>query len=424
MVFTNNVVLVTGSTGFLGKVVVEELLRLQETETYDVKEVILLLRKKGISDARTRFEEDVAASPCFVSLRQGWKELVSIVEGDLGNSKCGLGDSEYESICRTVTHIIHTAGCIKFDSEVPEAVSSNIDSSRHVLALAKDCCNLHQLVITSTAYVTPPQHGPIYEQLVSLPRPASELISGLSSGALGKQQAIAITGHPNIYSLSKCLAEHLVCETKGCPPVTLVRPSIICAALRHPAPGWIDSHAAFAGIVLGFGNGALRVVNGRPETKLDIVPVDLVAGCLIREAFRQDTRAFSRSSPRIVLSVATMEKSLTLGEACEMLEVFFNKGSFRYIGPQGHLFDFYQFLHHYLPLHLYATICRISGNRRKEKGARKAWKTISGMNVVFDPYTNHTHDFRPNQTMASFDPRHYMQIICKGVHKNLMHSRL
>ncbi|KAH6983841.1 hypothetical protein EDB80DRAFT_518090, partial [Ilyonectria destructans] len=72
----------------------------------------------------------------------------------------------------------------------------------------------------------------------------------------------------------------------GCLPVTIVRPSIMCAALHHPVPGWIDSKAAFAGIVLGFSSGVLRVVNGRPETKLDIVPVDVVAGCLIHEAFR------------------------------------------------------------------------------------------------------------------------------------------
>lgn len=64
---------------------------------------------------------------------------------------------------------------IKFDSEVSDAVSSNIDSSRYVLALAKDCCNLRQLAITSTAYVTPPQEGLIYDKLVELAQPASKL---------------------------------------------------------------------------------------------------------------------------------------------------------------------------------------------------------------------------------------------------------
>ncbi|KAH7000707.1 male sterility protein-domain-containing protein [Ilyonectria destructans] len=418
----NNIVLVTGATGFLGKVVVEELLRLQKN--YTVKKVILLLRKKDTLDARARFEKDIATSPCFASLPQDWKEHIEIIEGDLASPSCSLQAYEYKHICGGITHIIHTAGCIKFDSEVSEAVSSNIDSSLNILALAEKCCYLRQLVITSTAYVTPPQEDPIYEKLVDLPQPASELTSELRNEVLGKQQAIAITGHPNIYSLSKCLAEHLICETKGPLPVTIVRPSIICAALYHPAPGWIDSKAAFAGIVLGFGSGVLRVINGRPETKLDIVPVDTVAGCLIREAFHADMERFERLNTRIVLCVATIEKSLTLEEACKILEVFFKKGNFRYIGPQGHIFHLYQFLHHYLPLQLYATFCRVSGNRKKEMAAKKTWKVVSGMNVVFDPYTNYTHDFQPNQLMDSFDPRDYMQIVCKGVRKNLIQSRL
>jgi thioester reductase-like protein len=38
------VVLVSGASGFLGKVVVEELMRLRAT--YDIHQVILLIRKK------------------------------------------------------------------------------------------------------------------------------------------------------------------------------------------------------------------------------------------------------------------------------------------------------------------------------------------------------------------------------------------
>ncbi|EXM12581.1 hypothetical protein FOTG_18926 [Fusarium oxysporum f. sp. vasinfectum 25433] len=289
---TNNTILVTGATGFLGKVVVEELLRLREKHA--TKQVILLLRKKDPLDAQARFEQHVAPSPCFASLPKDWKRSIHVIEGDLASTNCGLQACQYERVCQTVTHIIHTAACIKFDSTVPEAISSNIDSSCHILALAKNCDNLQRLVITSTAYVTPPQQGPIYESLVDLPSPASQIASELRNGVLGKEEAIAATGHPNIYSLSKCLAEHLICETRGSLPVTIVRPSIICAAIQNPSPGWIDSRAAFGGLVLGFGTGSLRVIDGRPETKLDIVPVDLVANCLIYETFRRDIQSLDR----------------------------------------------------------------------------------------------------------------------------------
>ncbi|KAK2926797.1 Fatty acyl-coenzyme A reductase, NAD-binding domain [Fusarium oxysporum f. sp. vasinfectum] len=399
---TNNTILVTGATGFLGKVVVEELLRLREKHA--TKQVILLLRKKDPLDAQARFEQHVAPSPCFASLPKDWKRSIHVIEGDLASTNCGLQACQYERVCQTVTHIIHTAACIKFDSTVPEAISSNVDSSCHILALAKNCDNLQRLVITSTAYVTPPQQGPIYE-------------------ILGKEEAIAATGHPNIYSLSKCLAEHLICETRGSLPVTIVRPSIICAAIQNPSPGWIDSRAAFGGLVLGFGTGSLRVIDGRPETKLDIVPVDLVANCLIYETFRRDIQSLDRRNVRIVFSVATMEKSLTLGDACKMLELYFD-GRFRYIGPQGPILDLYQLFHHYIPSRVYATVNRIKGNEIGERQAMKTWKVVRGMNTVFKPYTNYTHDFRPEGPSADFDPAKYMHVICQGVHTNLMHPKL
>ncbi|KAG7408696.1 Fatty acyl-CoA reductase wat [Fusarium oxysporum f. sp. rapae] len=382
---TNNTILVTGATGFLGKVVVEELLRLREK--YAINQVILLLRKKDSLDAQARFEQHLAPSPCFASLPKDWKRSILVIEGDLSSPTCGFQACQYKLVCQTITHIIHTAACIKFDSTVPEAISSNIDSSCHILALAKNCDNLQRLVITSTAYVTPPQQGPIYESLVDLPSPASQIASELRNGVLGKEEAIAATGHPNIYSLSKCLAEHLICETRGSLPVTIVRPSIICAAIQNPSPGWIDSRAAFGGLVLGFGTGSLRVIDGRPETKLDIVPVDLVANCLIYETFRRDIQSLDRRNVRIVFSVATMEKSLTLGDACKMLELYFD-GRFRYIGPQGPILDLYQLFHHYIPSRVYATVSRIKGNEIGERQAMKTWKVVRGMNTVFKPYTN------------------------------------
>ncbi|RBA14424.1 hypothetical protein FPRO05_03216 [Fusarium proliferatum] len=418
---SHNVVLVTGATGFLGKVVVEELLRLRTSN--DIQQVILLIRKKSPLDAKARFTQQIAVSPCFKFLPHSWVDYIQVVEGDLSGFQCGLEEDEYNKVCKTVTHIIHTAACIKFDSSVSDAISSNVDSARNVLSLAKDCNSLRRLVITSTAYVTPPQEAPIYESLVELPRPASRLINELKAGAIGKQQAIAATGHPNIYSLSKCLAEHLICETKGSLPVTIVRPSIICAALQHPIAGWIDSKAAFGGLVLGFASGVLRVIDGRPDARLDIVPVDVVAGHLIREAFRESCEDIERPNTRIVFSVSTKERSLSLGEACKLLEGFF-KQSFRYIGPQGYALQLHQFLHHYLPLYMYAMASRLKGNIKSEKAAKRSWRIVSGMNVVFSPYTNYTYDFRPLEPPASFDRDEYIRTVCNGVQSNLMRSRL
>ncbi|EGU73164.1 hypothetical protein FOXB_16326 [Fusarium oxysporum f. sp. conglutinans Fo5176] len=102
-----------------------------------------------------------------------------------------------------------------------------------------------------------------------------------------------------------------------------------------------------------------------------------------------------------------MEKSLTLGDACKMLELYFD-GRFRYIGPQGPILDLYQLFHHYIPSRVYATVNRIKGNEIGERQAMKTWKVVRGMNTVFKPYTNYTHDFRPEGPSADFDPAKYM----------------
>ncbi|GKU08195.1 unnamed protein product, partial [Fusarium langsethiae] len=393
-------IFVTGATGFLGKVVIEELLRLREK--YVICEIIILLRKRGSFDAQARFQQQVAISRCFASLTGDWARFIRVMEGDLANTDCGLQARDYEQVCDTVTHIIHTAACIKFDSTVLEALSSNVDSACNILALAKDCRNLEQLVVTSTAYVTPPQKGPIYEELVQLPCPASKLESDLRNELLQKHEAIAATGHPNIYSLSKCLAEHLVCEGRGSVPVTIVRPSIISAAIRFPKPGWIDSPAAFGGLVLHFGTGTLRVLNGRREAKLDIVPVDVVAQDLIHETFRHNVETSRRESVRIVFSVATARNCLSLGNACEILQRSFHK-QFQYIGPHSYDLKLQDLLHHG------REVLRHKDGTPQQTAAKKRWRIVTGINAVFEPYTNFTYDFRPKRLSVRLNPHEYIQ---------------
>ncbi|KAM0541745.1 hypothetical protein ACHAO7_010345 [Fusarium culmorum] len=404
-------ILVTGATGFLGKVVVEELLRLREK--YAVDEITVLLRRRGPLDAQTRFQQQVTTSPCFASLTGDWTRFIHVVEGNLSNADCGLQARDCEQVCSTVTHIIHTAACIKFDSTVAEALLSNVDSACNILALAKQCRNLRQLVVTSTAYVTPPKTGPIYEELVQLPCTASKLESDLRNKILQKHEAIAATGHPNIYSLSKCLAEHLVCEARGPVPVTIVRPSIISAAIRFPRPGWIDSPAAFGGLVLTFGTGSLRVLNGRPQAKLDIVPVDVVAHDILYETFRHDAETSRVESARIAFSVSTLKNSLTLGNACDILEGAFDK-HFAYIGPQGYDLKLQDLLYHG------REVLHHKDGTTHQTVAKKRWKIVSGINSVFEPYTNFTYDFRPERLVICLDPVDYIRTICQGVRRNLM----
>lgn len=275
-----NVVLLTGSTGFVGKVVVETLFRCRYSFPFD--KVAVLVRANKTKSARERFLDLANSSPCFSLLPPGWFDDVRVVEGDLGEDDCGIADADdAEYLYENTTHIIHCAASISFSAAVDVLMRENVGSSLHLLALARRCPRLRHAVLTSTAYATPWTPDPIHEQLVTLPLPAAELCAQLRSGELSGDAALRLTGHPNLYTLTKCLAEHVVAETRGGLPVTIVRPSIVSAAWKHPMPGWTDSFAAATGLFTGVWMGVLRVVPGDLQTGLDIVPVDNVTMSLV-----------------------------------------------------------------------------------------------------------------------------------------------
>ena len=55
--------------------------------------------------------------------------------------------------------------------------------------------------------------------LAPLPRDPESLYASLCAGSEDEQRLLAETGHPNTYTFTKCLAEHLTVAPRGaiCP---------------------------------------------------------------------------------------------------------------------------------------------------------------------------------------------------------------
>ena len=73
--------LLTGVTGFLGKVVLEELFR--RAEELQLREVLVVIRAKGGRDASERFRKEVVPAKCFSGLTGDWASRVTVIDGDL-----------------------------------------------------------------------------------------------------------------------------------------------------------------------------------------------------------------------------------------------------------------------------------------------------------------------------------------------------
>lgn len=119
--------------------------------------------------------------------------------------------------------------------------------------------------------------------------------------------------HPNTYTLTKHMGEHIVRDYHKKLPICIVRPSIVTAAIDDPYPGWIDNiggitgsylllsnqrhkiskFQSFTGVLMEIGRGTISSIRGRADNTCDIVPVDIACNTLITAAW---ANSFTKTS--------------------------------------------------------------------------------------------------------------------------------
>jgi alcohol-forming fatty acyl-CoA reductase len=432
------VIFLTGVTGYLGKVVLYELLRRRSELEWG--KIIVLIRRdakptlntkapvSGDSERKQacRFLDQVATSTCFKKIPAGWTKLVEVVYGDLEEPLLGLDNTRYENLSRQITYVIHNAACVQFNQPLAEAVKVNVHGTLTVLDLAKSCSRLKRFVYTSTAYVNP--HNGVdrkYERLASmrLPHSPQDLLDAISSGSVSEQEIMRQTGHPNTYTLAKCLAEHMVLQNCGTVPVTIVRPSIISAALEHPQPGWTDNFTALAGFVLAAHNGGLLALEGSLDAELDLVPVDYVATCLIQATFEP------LDSPRPQASIKYATSGLRgLGprNLSPLGAAYFQCEPVRWYRPKASVLDRAgQYMRQKLPLRLTQGLCWATGDNKACEQLGRGIQALDNLGKHFSYFTSNTFEFLPsctagNRTAPCFQPRQYMQIVFRGTQQYML----
>ncbi|MGH7561367.1 MAG: SDR family oxidoreductase [Gemmatimonadales bacterium] len=413
---SSRTILLTGVTGFLGKVVLEELMRRREEIGLD--RVYAVIRPRGSVSAERRFHREVERSPCFARLPAGWARLVTVVEGSLGTPGLSLAPEMRDELTERVTHALHTAATVSFGLPVAEAAQANVATTLNLLELAKQCRCLERLVFVSTAYVTPHtgDRTPVAPQPVPLPEPADVLYEGICNGTASEEALLSATGLPNTYTLTKLLAEHLTLARRGRVPLTILRPSIISASWRLPFPGWIDSATGFGAFVVQLGLGRMRAVIGRAGARLDLIPVDEVAHAVI--AACDDGPA----PVRIRQVVAGIDRSPTLWQCWEGIRDFFRlhpvdrRPTLRYLGPRGLGFAIAEALHHRL-----ATRTRGRRSPAARRAAGQARARLKSLNRMFPYFTTNSFAFtEPTPLPGDFDPQTYVTRVCRGVHRHLL----
>ncbi|HEU4878710.1 MAG TPA: SDR family oxidoreductase, partial [Gemmatimonadaceae bacterium] len=417
-------VLLTGCTGFVGKVVLEELLR--RREELDIDRIHLLIRPRGRKSPEDRFNRSLGQSRAFSTLEPGWKKFCSPVAGDMLDEGLGVSESDAERLQKELTHIIHCAASVRFDLPIAEAASINITGALRVLEFAKGCGKLQRLVDVSTAYVTPhPGGGPLVveEELVKLPFDATDVYQEIIAGRSDEKALMARTGHPNTYTFTKCLAETLLSERREDVPLTLLRPSVVSACRRRPFAGWIDSHAAYAAFISLLGAGHLKVARVNPTAVLDVVPCDDVADRIISCTFEPELQ-----QPFVIRhAVAGIENSGELPRLAYTHERHFKahphekEVRWAYVGENLAAFRFHEIVHHHMPISAARVATKLTGQKRANVKLERLAKGLGYLDEAFHYFCHHTFDFRTAfPPLEDFNLDTYLQSVSDGISEHLL----
>ncbi|XP_037042767.1 putative fatty acyl-CoA reductase CG5065 [Bradysia coprophila] len=279
-------VFITGGTGFVGKILVEKLLR----SCPDIENIYLLMRPKRGQEVAARLN-DLLNSTIYDTVRSGnlhaLKKVVPIF-GDVTHMQLGISDSDQELLCRRVSVVYHLAATIKFDEKLKLAVKINMLGTRSLLELCHRMVQLDALVHVSTAYCNC-DRSDIQEVIYPPPYDPANIISlvdWLPEDVLDKLTPSLIGQRPNTYTFTKALAEQMILKEAGRLPVAIVRPSIVVACHNEPTPGWLDGYSGPNFLTVAIGNGLLHTIICEGDFISDVIPVDFVSNMMITAAWR------------------------------------------------------------------------------------------------------------------------------------------
>ncbi|KAI9107650.1 hypothetical protein K1719_021313 [Acacia pycnantha] len=374
--FKQKTILVTGATGFLAKVFVEKLLRIQS----DVRKVYLLIRASDDNAATKRFRDELDHRKGFVQ---------AAIAGDVSVGNLGLNDSNLDKLSEEIQVIVNSAAITKFDERFDILMNVNTMGALNVLNFANRCRKIQVLLHVSTAYVCgeakdkkvireePFKMGQALKKVTELDihaevdfmknrlqqlqeKKAGEKVISDAIKDYGLKRA-NLYGWPNTYVFTKAMGGMLLSHHKDHIPLVIVRPTMLTSTYKEPFPGWIEGLRTVDAVIGGYGKGKLTYFPGNPKTILDLMPADMVINCMMAAMANHSNEA---ASENYIYHVGSSSKNpFWLGSLPNILHLYFKNnpslttknGKPVMIRSKGKLasnarFHMYLFLQYFLPL--------------------------------------------------------------------------
>ncbi|XP_076277731.1 fatty acyl-CoA reductase wat [Lasioglossum baleicum] len=282
--YNGTTVLITGGTGFLGKLLIEKLLR----SCPDIKTIYMLIRPKKGKSVEERFKENFQEviydrlkkeQPSFLS-------KVVMIEGDAAAEDFGM-TPEVRAALMDTNIIFHAAATVRFDEKLRVGVNTNVRTTKCLLLWAKQLSNLKAFIYVSTAFSNC-VNKTIDEIHYPPPIDADKLITlvdCLDDDRLLAAGPSLVQNCPNNYIFTKAAAENVVLKYADDFPVGIVRPSIVTSTAEEPLTSWINNYYGATGVAMASCLGLMHTIHCVPECKAEIIPADYVIANIVAAAW-------------------------------------------------------------------------------------------------------------------------------------------
>ncbi|XP_061577175.1 fatty acyl-CoA reductase 1 isoform X2 [Cololabis saira] len=446
--YTGKNVLLSGATGFMGKVLLEKLLR----SCPDVRAVYVMVRSKAGQSPQARIA-DMINCKLFERLQAeqpGFAEKIIAVNSDLTQPELGLSKVDQNTLTENINIVFHCAATIRFNEPLKDAMQLNVLATQKMLALAHRIRHLEIFIHISTAYahcdrelieevVYPPPVD--YRKLIdALDWMDDDLVSALTPKLIGER--------PNTYTFTKALAEYLLQQEAGDLNIAIVRPSIVGASWKEPFPGWIDNFNGPSGIFIAAGKGILRTMRASNDAVADLVPVDVVINATVAAAWYSGSQVPNRPKNILVYNCTTgginpfrwgeVEYCINMIFKTNPLEQAFRRPN---VNLRSNPFtnQYWTTVSHTLPALLYDGYLRLMGRKPR------MMKTITRLHkamMVLEYFTSHSWVWNmdnmamlqaqmspEDRKVFNFDVRQlhwaeYMESYCMGTKKYVLNEEL
>ncbi|XP_067647438.1 fatty acyl-CoA reductase wat [Eurosta solidaginis] len=293
--YQNATILITGGTGFVGKVLTQKLLR-----AFELRKIYMLIRCKDNMSVEERLEKFFNES-IFDTIRVEQPELfnkVHAVRVDYSAIDLGISLEDRDILCDEVEIVFNVVASVKFNEKLSDAIDINVFGTKKILDLSMDMRKLKALVHISTLYCNCNRKfikERVYENDIGYEK-IMQIFRIFDDETLEKFRHCLIGEMPNTYTMTKKCAENLVNHRAFYLPAGIFRPPIVMSTYKDPFPGWTDNLYGPSGLCTWTARGLVRCIYGRANCKANMVPADYCVNAMIASAWDISRRFLLRKS--------------------------------------------------------------------------------------------------------------------------------